>query len=562
MNRILLLLVSVIFVGQSLAQTSLNFDGVDDYVNCGNSAVLDITGTAITLEAWIYPTAFQPNIWQGNVINKNDDSQTGYMLRVGGAGQVNFNFGSFGAWNELNSGAGALTLNTWHHIAGTYDGANARVYVDGIEVAAQPYTASIASATEPLYLGEDPFYSGRYFPGSIDEVRIWNTTLSAAEINASMNDELCTTDPNLMAYYRFNDGVAGGNNFGQITLIDESGNGVNGTLTNFATSGVSSNWATGVVLGPGMTNTTVPIDACETYTWAQNGQTYTNSGNYSEMLTGVTGCDSTVTLDLNIVSPNDLTTNQTRCDSYTWSVNGQTYTASTTVTETQTTSQGCPYLHTLNLTINNGFESTEDVDACGSYSWPVNGMSYTVSGLYTEVLTATNGCDSTLLLNLNIIPVLTSDITDNQDGTLSTTASQDLQWYDCDNNVNLVGETNSTFAPTVNGTYAVIVTDAGAACPDTSDCITIDYLDLNYSGPYFVPNFVEPNPTNGQITINLPFSSESAFIQIVDAQGKVIQARQVIGTDPVNFEIDAKPGIYFVKAKTENGSFTQRILKL
>jgi hypothetical protein len=562
MNRILLLLVSALFAGHSHAQTALNFDGINDYVNCGNNAVLDITGTAITLEAWVYPTSFQPNIWQGNVINKGDISQTGYMLRVGGSGQVNFNFGSFGAWNELNSPTGVLTLNTWQHIAATYDGTSSRIYVNGVEVAITNYSAGIASANQPLYLGEDPEYNGRFFPGSIDEVRVWNTTLSEVEINASMNDELCTTDPNLAAYYRFNDGVAGGNNFGQITLIDESGNGVNGTLTNFATSGVSSNWAAGVVLGPGMTNTVVPVDACETYTWAQNGQTYTNSGNYSEMLTGSTGCDSTVTLDLNIVSPNDLTTNQTTCDTYTWGVNGQTYTASTTVVETLTTSQGCPYLHTLNLTINNGVSATEDVDACGSYVWPVNGLSYTISGLYSETLTATNGCDSTLQLNLNIIPILSADITDNQDGTLSTTAPQNLQWYDCDNGVNLAGESSPTFAPTVNGTYAVIVSDFGFACPDTSDCISIDYLDINSNGPINSGISIEPNPTSGQITVSLPSNSASSFIQIVDAQGKLIQSRQVTGNDPVNIAIDAKPGIYFVKAETEIGSFTERILKL
>ena len=214
-----------------MAQTSLEFDGTNDYVNCGSDPSLDITGTAITMEAWVYPTSFQPNIWQGNVINKNDISQSGYMLRVGGTGQVNFNYGSFGAWNELNTGINVLSLNTWQHIAGTYDGITARIYVNGVEVAAIGHTTSIASANNPLLIGEDPEWTGRYFPGRIDEVRVWNVTRSASEIMAAMNDEMCTTDPNLVAYYRFNDGVAGGNNAGQITLTDESGNGNNGTIT-------------------------------------------------------------------------------------------------------------------------------------------------------------------------------------------------------------------------------------------------------------------------------------------------------------------------------------------
>ncbi len=562
MKRIHLILASFFIVGQSFGQISLNFDGINDFVDCGNNPITDITGTAITLEAWVYPTSFQPNIWQGNVINKGDISQTGYMLRVGGSGQVNFNFGSFGAWNELNSPAGVLTLNTWHHIAGTYDGSFSRIYVDGIEVASTPHSSSIASATQPLYLGEDPQYVGRFFPGSIDEVRIWNTTLTGPEIAASMNDELCTTDPNLVAYYRFNEGTAGGNNLGQNTIVDESGNGVNGTLNNFANSGTSSNWTTGTVLGPGMTNTTIPVEACETYTWATNGQTYSNSGLYSETITGATGCDSTLTLDLNIISPNDLTTNQTACDSYIWGVNGQTYTSSTSVTEPLTTSQGCPYNHTLNVTINNSFDTVVLVyDECPPYVWGVNGVSYDTSGTYFAQFTNGQGCDSTYQLNLVIYDDAVADITQNGDGSLSTSWTFDVQWVDCATNTAIAGATGMNFMPPADGEYAVIAYGPNW-CPDTSACYTVDYLGLNYSGPNEILNFVEPNPTNGIITVTLPKASEVATIQIVDMQGKILQSVNVAGNDSIQLEIDAVPGIYMVKARTDRGWITQRILKL
>lgn len=152
MRHFYILLLSILTGTTSIAQTALSFDGVNDFVNCGNDPSLNITGTAITLEAWVYPTSFQPNIWQGNVINKNDVSQTGYMLRVGGTGQINFNFGSFGAWNELNTGANVVSLNTWQHIAGTYDGTTSRIYVNGVEVASANYSTSIASANQPMFL--------------------------------------------------------------------------------------------------------------------------------------------------------------------------------------------------------------------------------------------------------------------------------------------------------------------------------------------------------------------------------------------------------------------------
>ncbi len=478
MHCIQLSLLTLLLSFSTWSQVGLNFDGTDDYVNCGNDPSLDITGTAITLEAWIYPTSFQPNIWQGNVINKNDISQTGYMLRVGGTGQVNFNFGSFGSWNELNTGINAVTLNTWQHIAATYDGSVSRIYVNGIEVATANYTSSIASANQPLLIGEDPEWTGRFFPGSIDEVSVWNVPKSALDIMSAMNDEICTTDPSLVAYYRFNDGVAGGNNLGQTTLTDDSGNGNNGTLFNFANFGNSSNWVPGAVLGAGMTNTVIPQDACFTYTWPVNGQTYTSSGNYTEVVTGSTGCDSTLTLDLNIVSPNNLTTNQVVCDSFFWSTNNTTYYATASVVENLTTSQGCPYQHTLNVTVNTSFDTVVLVyDECPPYVWGVNGVSYDTSGTYFAQYSTTQGCDSTYQLNLVIYDDAVADITQNGDGSLSTSWTFDIQWVDCATNTPIAGATGSNFVPTANGDYAVIAYGPNW-CPDTSACFTVDYLNL------------------------------------------------------------------------------------
>ena len=79
----------------SNAQNALNFDGLDDRVTCGNSAQVQIAGTTITLEAWIYPTSWKPAVFEGNIINKeNNNPDLGYMLRAGASGQLNFNLGN------------------------------------------------------------------------------------------------------------------------------------------------------------------------------------------------------------------------------------------------------------------------------------------------------------------------------------------------------------------------------------------------------------------------------------------------------------------------------------
>lgn len=558
MRQISSLLTLVFLAGFSFAQNGLDFDGSNDYVG---SNYPGISGNGErTIEAWIKTTVTASGSQQVIVDMGTMTVGTRFTFCLLQNNSIRCEIGGSGI-----VGTTAVNDGNWHHVAVTFDAAatnSLKLYIDGNLETQGNFSISVNTAVSGTVEVGRRNDGVNHFTGTIDEVRVWDIARTEAEIQASMNGEICNIDPNLRVYYRLNEGVAGAVNLGVNQATDDSGNGYTGTLNNFAYSGATSNWVTGVTLSSGLTNTTISQDACGTYTWAQNGQTYTSSGMYSETLTSSTGCDSTVILDLSIFNPNDLTTNQTACDSYTWAVNGQTYTATTTEVESLTTSQGCPYQHTLNVTINNGFESTEDVDACGSYVWPVNGSTYTMSGLYTEVMTATNGCDSTLLLNLNIIPVLTADITDNQDGTLSTMSAQDLQWYDCDNGVNLVGESSSTFAPTVNGTYAVIVSDFGVACPDTSDCISIDYLDLESLGPINSGITIEPNPTNGVVMISIAPIHGMVVVEIIDAQGKLIEEKVVNSGAPAEFTLEGKPGVYFVKALTEYGWITERLVKL
>lgn len=99
----------------------------------------------------------------------------------------------------------------------------------------------------------------------------------------------------------------------------------------------------------------------------------------------------------------------TTCDAFTW--NGQTYTQSGTYTQTFLAANGCDSIVTLNLTVGQPMTSTSSATACGSYVW--NGQTYTQSGTYTQTFQTANGCDSVVTLNLTVnqssLPVL-SDV--------------------------------------------------------------------------------------------------------------------------------------------------------
>jgi len=132
--------------------------------------------------------------------------------------------------------------------------------------------------------------------------------------------------------------------------------------------------------------------ACDSYTWSVNGQTYTSSGSY----TSTTGCHTEI-LSLTINPTTYNATSQSACDSYTWSATGLTYTASGSYTANSGRAPASCVVEVLNLTITPSTTNTSSASGCGSYTWSVNGQTYTTSGSYTS----TSGCN-TEILNLTI----------------------------------------------------------------------------------------------------------------------------------------------------------------
>jgi PKD repeat protein len=152
------------------------------------------------------------------------------------------------------------------------------------------------------------------------------------------------------------------------------------------------------------TSNSTSATACDSYTWSANGTTYTTSGTYTSTSTNAAGCPHVETLNLTINASTSNSTSATACDSYTWSANGTTYTTSGTYTSTSTNAAGCPHVETLNLTINASTSNTTSATACDTYTWSVNGATYTTSGTYTNTSTNAAGCPHVETLNLTITP--------------------------------------------------------------------------------------------------------------------------------------------------------------
>jgi hypothetical protein len=161
---------------------ALSFDGVNDWVTVADANVLDLT-TGMTMEAWVRPSAIG-SLWR-TVMLKEQPGSLIYALYAGdGSGRAATDI--FTNADLGLSGTSATPLDTWTHLAATYDGANLRLYVNGVQAASRAITGSIRASTGALRIGGNGTWNDEWFSGLIDEVRLYNRALSAAEIQADM----------------------------------------------------------------------------------------------------------------------------------------------------------------------------------------------------------------------------------------------------------------------------------------------------------------------------------------------------------------------------------------
>ncbi|MBW8034382.1 MAG: hypothetical protein FVQ79_01595 [Planctomycetes bacterium] len=149
--------------------SALTLDG-DDYVDLGNPSDLDVGTSDFTLCAWV------KNPVGGSVIGKGGDDGGGIKTSV--------------------SGGSGLQDGLWHHVAGVRDGDTLRVFIDSVEVGSEPlpYPGYNLSGTSQhnAYIGalwlRDDNQPGKYFTGSVDDVRIYVGSLTSTELAEVMLD--------------------------------------------------------------------------------------------------------------------------------------------------------------------------------------------------------------------------------------------------------------------------------------------------------------------------------------------------------------------------------------
>lgn len=607
----------------SKPDNAYSFDGINDYILVGDPvpASLQIQNE-ITLSAWIFATEYpesgnlhlivgsQCDACGASGVSIFLDGRTNSDGQISPPGHIHFQIGN-GSWHASNNNS-QVPLNKWVHIVATRKAnENARIYVDGVP---QPLTSAGWDGSVKY---SDAFFAigrqrdtDRFFKGSIDEVKVYNRSLSDSEVLDLynllpslhlVNDTLCENDSTEILLFNSQKGISyqlkkDGFNTGipqignEATLVFSTGRLTSSTQFSFEATDTASSCSVSLssllsvtvnklpvvadafvmpasicVSGQASFSATASSGAISWYDAAWNGNKLstlnpvidTSTTYYAEAISPQ-GCISLNRTEVTatVYPEYFFAENYELCkgESYVW--HGNTYTVAGTYFTAYTTANGCDSIFKLTLTLKPSFSFTESYEICKGESIIWQGHTYNNTGIYSADYITSKGCDSIYTLNLTVNSVDTSVV---QNGfTLTSNATPaTYKWLNCSADyAELAGETNQSYNAGFSGTYSVEITQNN--CVDTSACYSINIVGIDESLSGI--NKIYPNPLSNDLIIEMSGNNEMVDVEILDALGLVIYKGNFINKTTISTG-HFKPGIYFIRIENGKTLEIKKIIK-
>tara|TARA_B100000508_G_scaffold92582_1_gene72274 strand:+ start:10855 stop:13362 length:2508 start_codon:yes stop_codon:yes gene_type:complete len=297
------------------------------------------------------------------------------------------------------------------------------------------------------------------------------------------------------------------------------------------------------------------VNSCTAYTWI-NGVTYSaNNDTARYILTNSTGCDSIIRLNLKINS-SQRTERIKACDSLKW-IDGITYTEDNDTSQiTFINSLGCDSVVKLDLNLGRSSSSVDVATACNQYTWLDGNTYYASTEAPKYILTNSGGCDSTVHLDLDIKKVSSDEILVKDSILTSQATNANYQWLSCGVETNrILGANERTYTPVLNGNYQVVITQNG--CIDTSECIPLNYYVVPVYGPFNCKS-IYPNPSHDRVYLELG-DLENVEISLYSLHGELI-GQERVEAGPVHLlNLELPAGVYLLRVNSGNLNHSCRL---
>lgn len=286
-----------------------------------------------------------------------------------------------------------------------------------------------------------------------------------------------------------------------------------------------------------------------TYPDGHTDTNITSTVSHSYTLPSVWGCDSISTITITpILKQSSNTISVCYDDSFTFSDGLTINNIVNTVSHTSTlvSAAGCDSLvfTTVNPIL---YSITQSQTLCKgeSFTFPDGSLldsAYTNFSYTSQLTSTTTGCDSLVTTIISVTNIDTS-ITNSITSLSANFLSGSYQWLDCDQMTLVQNETNQTFYPGQNGTYAVSIAYNG--CVDTSSCYIINAMSIeNHDHNQTI---LLPNPSNGNVTIYSSNLKSNYIINIINNSGQIVASYPNLDQKAVTINLTVAPGNYIVR---------------
>lgn len=592
----------------------------------GNSGLKKVSlGTAIwddnfvgqnqlTVETWVK----RSSLGSLHTIISNYESSYPLLFRIDGD-KITMYVNSGTSVQSISS----IPVGVWTHVAGTYDGANLKVYINGVLEGTQPFTSNFIGTTTELKIGGGLNNNTEYFLGDIADVRLWNVAKTQSEIAAGKDLILNGNEANLIANYQFTEGS------GTTTANSATGNAYPGTLVN------SPAW----VSGPSVFNTpTCSNEMTQLVTISVSDITapVPDVANLPD-ITGECVVDSltvpTATDDcsgntrLTILPPTSIAGVNTNVGvanfgPQTFNINGQCVIAQDITPD----SLCCD-------TITNDYTGKIAVIYRGACSFELKVKNVQTTGAIGVIIVNNQGgltveevlgTDTSIVIpifmvstddglalmneinlgNVDVIMERKNPITITNNATLpiTTPGTTVVTWTYDDGNGNTSTQDQNVIIPSIDNTIdnslmpilsanqvgatyqwldcdngnAVIPSETGqtftatvngnyavevtiGGCTDTSACEAVTGVGVKEVANNTVS--IYPNPTDGMVNINLGSNNSTVDYTISSIEGRLIETGKT-STNNITVDLSKESkGVYFIKINTENISIVYKLIK-